>query len=235
MDSDDVQDVADTYDEIAESYAAGYWDENPFQAHFEFPATTALIPDVAGRRILDAGCGSGVYTNWLVERGGEVVAADVSEEMLAETAERVDDGVELERTDLTTPLEFADDDEFDGVVSGSVIDHVEDWDRLFAEFARVLAPGGFLVCSMRHPMGNYVEYDDWNYFEADSYTADWGVEMITHRRPMSAVVNPLLDAGFRLDELSEPEPTEAFAEQCPEEYETFSEPPYWLCLRAVRS
>lgn len=235
MDPEDVQSVAEVYDEIAESYAAGYWEENPYQAHYEFPGTTALIPDVDGKRVLDAGCGSGEYTNWLVERGAEVVAADVSEEMLAETADRVGGEVELRQTDLTTPLEFASDGEFDGVVSGSVIDHIEDWDRLFAEFARVLAPGGFFVCSVTHPMQNYLKYDDWNYFDVDSLNADWGVEVIHHRRPMSAVVNPLLDAGLRLDELSEPRPTEAFAEQLPDEYETFSERPYWLCLRAVKS
>jgi len=235
MDPEDVESVTEVYDAIAESYAAGYWEENPFQAHFEFPGTTALIPDVEGKRVLDAGCGSGEYTNWLVERGAEVVAVDVSEGMLAETAERVGDDVELRQTDLTTPLEFADDEAFDGVVSGSVIDHIADWDRLFAEFARVLAPGGFFVCSVRHPMQNYLEYDDWNYFEVDPHTADWGAEVVNHRRPMSAVVNSLLGAGLQLDELSEPQPTDAFAKQCPEEYETFSERPYWLCLRAVKS
>jgi len=126
MDPEDVAAVADVYDEIAESYAAEYWTENPFQAQFEFPATTDLVPDGDGKRILDAGCGTGVYTNWLVERGADIVAVDVSEEMFAETADRVGDGVELRQTDLTTPLEFADDEAFDGVVSGSVIDHIED-------------------------------------------------------------------------------------------------------------
>lgn len=232
MDSEDVREV---YDEIAASYAEGYWEENPYQAHYEFPATTALVPDVAGERILDAGCGHGVYTTWLADRGAEVVAVDASEAMLAETAKRLDEEVTLHRSDLTTPLEFADDGEFDGIVSGSVLDHIEDWDRLFAEFARVLAPGGFLVFSARHPTRNCIEYDDWNYYETDAHVADWGVEMLVHRRPLSAIVNSLLDAGFHLEELSEPEPTEAFAEQCPDEYETVSDRPYWLCVRAAKA
>lgn len=230
MDADDIRAV---YDEIAESYAEGYWEENPYQAYYEFPMTTALVPDVASNRILDAGCGSGVYTRWLAERGAEVVAVDASEEMLAQTADFVGDEVTLHQTDLTTPLEFADDGEFDGIVSGSVLDHIEDWDRPFAEFERVLTAGGFLVFSARHPLQNYVEYDDWNYHEIDAHVADWGVEMRTHRRPLSAIVNSLVDAGFHLEELSEPEPTEVFAEHCPDEYETFAERPYWLCVRAV--
>jgi len=235
MGGDDRPDVADVYDDIAASYAEGYWDQNPYQADFEFPATTALVPDVSGKRVLDAGCGSGVYSRWLLERGADVVGVDASSEMLAEAEERTGDGAQFYRADLATSLDFAADDEFDGVVSGSAFDHVEDWHHLFAELARVVSPGGFLVFSMRHPLANHREYDDWHYFEVDERVADWGVEVPHYPRPFSAVVNPLLDAGFRLDELTEPRPADAFAEQRPDEYEQFCEAPYWLCVRALRS
>lgn len=49
------------YDALADEYAAEM-DDNPYNAHFERPATTSLIPDVDGARILDAGCGTGWYT-----------------------------------------------------------------------------------------------------------------------------------------------------------------------------
>jgi len=231
----DVPDVTDVYDEIAESYAAGYWDENPYQADFEFPATTALVPDVSDSRILDAGCGSGVYSEWLVERGADVVGVDASSEMLAVADERTGDRAEFYRADLATSLDFAADDEFDGVVSGSAFDHVEDWDHLFSELARVVSPDGFLVFSMRHPLVDLLEYDDWNYFEVEQRVEDWGVEVPHYPRPLSAVVNPLLDAGFRLDELVEPRPAESFEAKQPDEYERLQKQPYWLCVRAVKS
>jgi SAM-dependent methyltransferase len=235
MRGEDAPDVREAYDAIAQSYADGYWEENPYQANFEFPATTDLVPDVSGKRVLDAGCGSGVYSQWLVERDADVVGVDASAEMLTEARERVGDSAEFYRSDLGASLEFATTDEFDGVVSGSVLDHVEDWDRLFTEFGRVLSPAGFLVFSVRHPLRNSLEYDDWNYFEVDERVEDWGVEVPHYPRPFSAVVNPLLDAGFRLDELAEPRPTEAFEAELPEAYDRLQQLPYWLCVRAVRS
>jgi len=235
MSDGDVPDVTEGYDEIAQSYADGYWEENPYQTAFEFPATTALVPDVSGERVLDAGCGSGVYSQWLLERGAEVVGVDASSAMLTEARDRVGDGAEFHRSDLATPLDFATDDEFDGVVSGSVFDHVEDWHHLFAELARVVSPGGFLVFSMRHPLTDHLEYDDWNYFEVDERVADWGVEIPHYPRPLSGVVNPLLEAGFRLDELVEPRPTERFRATEPEAYDRLQKRPYWLCVRASRS
>jgi SAM-dependent methyltransferase len=235
MSGEDTPDVTEAYDAIAKSYADGYWEENPYQADFEFPATTDLVPDVSDSRILDAGCGSGVYSAWLVERGADVVGVDVSSEMLAEARERVGDRATFYRSDLAEPLDFATDDEFDGVVGGSAFDHVEDWDHLFSELARVVSPGGFLVFSMRHPLVDRLEYDDWNYFEVDERVEDWGVDVPHYPRPLSAVVNPLLDAGFRLEELVEPRPTDRFREKDPEAYGRLQKRPYWLCVRATRA
>ena len=46
------------YDTIAERYAAEI-DERPWNALDERPATLALLPDVRGKDLLDAGCGHG--------------------------------------------------------------------------------------------------------------------------------------------------------------------------------
>jgi ubiquinone/menaquinone biosynthesis C-methylase UbiE len=52
------QGTANDYDSFAEEYSAGN-EVSLFNAYYERPATLALAGDVAGRRILDAGCGSG--------------------------------------------------------------------------------------------------------------------------------------------------------------------------------
>lgn len=81
----------DAYDALADQYAETVR-SNPYNAHLEFPATTALIPDIEGKRVLDAGCGTGVYTEWLLEEGAEsVVGVDGSEEMLAHARDAVGD------------------------------------------------------------------------------------------------------------------------------------------------
>lgn len=92
-------------------------------------------------RVLDIGCGQG----WLAERiaretGAAVVAADASPRMVELAAAL---GVEAVVADAQA-LPFADA-EFDCVVAAWMLYHVPDLDRAFAEFARVLRPGGLFV------------------------------------------------------------------------------------------
>jgi ubiquinone/menaquinone biosynthesis C-methylase UbiE len=59
----------EAYRVLAESYATRV-DTKPHNAYYERPATLSLLPDVQGRRVLDVGCGPGVYAEWLVEQIG---------------------------------------------------------------------------------------------------------------------------------------------------------------------
>ncbi|HET91353.1 MAG TPA: class I SAM-dependent methyltransferase, partial [Chloroflexi bacterium] len=63
----------EAYNSMAEAYAARV-DTKPHNAYYERPATLSLLPDIRGKRVLDAGCGPGVYAEWLAESGAEVVA-----------------------------------------------------------------------------------------------------------------------------------------------------------------
>ncbi|MEF8807048.1 class I SAM-dependent DNA methyltransferase [Natronomonas sp.] len=227
--------AADVYDEIAAAYIEDV-EGHPYNAHLEFPATTELIPEVAGKRVLDAGCGAGLYTEWLLSEGAEVVGVDASKAMLAEARTRVEGDVEFHEADLAEPLPFADNN-FDGIVSGLVLDYIEDWKPLFGEFARVLNPGGFVVLSVKHPFDEFFDGDGENYFAVEGRTKDWDVRDVnipSYRRPLSAMLNPIIDAGLTIDRVVEPQPTEAFAEACPERYETESKQPVFLAVRATR-
>lgn len=232
------------YDELAASYAADVRTD-PYNADLEFPATSALVPDVTDSRVLDAGCGTGFYTDWLTEQGATVAGVDASEEMLARARERADDDATFYRADLGEDLTFAESDSFDGVVSALALDYVADWRQPLSEFARVLRPGGFLVLSTGHPLDQFPfgesetgETDtdgasgEANYFEVERREKSWDVAVPYYRRPLSAVVNPLVETGFRLDRVVEPQPTERFRERRPERYETESRQPVFLCVRA---
>ncbi|WP_256300090.1 class I SAM-dependent methyltransferase [Haloarchaeobius salinus] len=236
MPSDDDPTAGEAYDELADSYAADVR-SNAYNAHLEFPATSSMVPDVEGARVLDAGCGTGVYTELLLDRGAEVVGVDASEAMLAHAREAVGDRAEFWQADLGERLEFPGDS-FDGIVSALALGYVADWEALFAEFARVLRPGGFVVFSTGHPLDQFPldeggePADAENYFEVERLTKEWDVPVPYYRRPFSAVVNPLLENGFRLEAVVEPQPTEGFRERLPERYEKESRYPVFLCVRA---
>jgi ubiquinone/menaquinone biosynthesis C-methylase UbiE len=55
----------DAYETLAAAYAAVI-DTKPHNAYYERPATLSLMPEVKGKRVLDAGCGTGVYSEWLI-------------------------------------------------------------------------------------------------------------------------------------------------------------------------
>jgi len=71
----------DAYESLADAYAARI-DTKPHNAYLERPATLSLLPEVKGKRVLDAGCGPGVYSEWLLKHGANVVAVDVSPRMV---------------------------------------------------------------------------------------------------------------------------------------------------------
>jgi len=94
MDSGENPTPEDAYDEMADTYERET-EKNLYNAEIKFPGTTDLVPDVTGDRVLDAGCGAGRYTEWLLERGADVVSVDVSEEMLDRARHRVGDRARL--------------------------------------------------------------------------------------------------------------------------------------------
>lgn len=97
-----------------------------------------FLGDIAGRRILDVGAGTGRAAMALARRGGRVTGVDASAEMLKvarerATAERLD--VEF-TVDDAHALSFASRS-FDAAVCLRVLMHTPDWKRCVAELCRV--------------------------------------------------------------------------------------------------
>jgi SAM-dependent methyltransferase len=100
-------------------------------------ALVASLGPLAGKRVLDLGCGKGRFARVLCERGAQVVGLDLSAAMLAAAA-----GVDRVRASARR-LPFATAS-FDRVVAVEVFEHLapESLDQVCAEARRVLRPGG---------------------------------------------------------------------------------------------
>jgi hypothetical protein len=120
------------------------------------------------------------------------------------------------------------------------MDYVEDWERVFGEFYRVLREGGTLVFSMEHPYPKYHDHRETsNYFDVELVEYEWTgfgepVRVPSYRRPLSEAINPLVRVGFFVQQILEPVPTEAFRQSDPEDYAKLSRSPGFMCVRAVK-
>jgi SAM-dependent methyltransferase len=210
-------------------------DTAPYNALYERPATLSLLPDVKGMRVLDAGSGPGVYAEWLVEHGASVLGLDFNQQFIEAATERLDGRAVFCLTDLNQPLDFLDDGTFDLVLSALVMHYLEDWAAIFAEFWRVLKPGGWFVFSTHHPFVKYHVTDEFSYFETRLLTEFWG-SVNTHvsyfHRPLSAMTDAIFEAGFQLDRILEPLPVEAMKATDPDDYEKLSIQPNFIFFRA---
>jgi len=233
--------AADAYDRLADAFAA-WVDTKPHNAHYDRPPVLSLLPPVSGRRVLDAGCGPGAYAEWMADHGAEVVALDVSPRMVEHARRRLGFRAAVHQADLGQPLDFLGTGEFDLVVSGLTLDYVRDWRRPLGEFFRVLRTPGWLVFSVAHPFDEFYDHHPHgSYFdvEAVEMTFDWpayGVrERIPYfRRPLSAMLDPLFSAGFRLERMLEPRPTPEFRSGDARDYEKLMRQPGFLCVRAAK-
>lgn len=230
----------DSYELMAERYAEVV-KTKPHNAYLERPAIYALVPDISGRRVLDAGCGAGINLQWLLEQGArEIVGVDVSPKMIAiARREMPAERVSLHIADLGEPLDFLADSSFDLVFSSLVVHYLEDLNRLFAEFARLLQPGGYLVFSTHHPYEDHRLHGG-SYFETRLITETWRMrgEPFTvsfYCRPLSAITEALARAGFLIERMTEALPTEDYRLADPESYARRLENPSFLCVRARKA
>lgn len=214
---------ASAYDSIAEGYTSDN-ETSLHNAYYARPAMLELAGVVGGRRILDAGCGSGPLFADLRDRGAEVCGIDSSSGMLRQARRRLGDDADLRLADLAERLPFPDNT-FDDVVACLVLHYLQDWGPTLAELRRVLVPGGRLIVSVEHPfanfLGQYLAGDDTNYFQTRNRLEDWTVGGQTARlsfwdRPLHAMTDAFTAAGFRISTISEPPALPAARDLFPE-------------------
>ena len=225
------------YEQFATRYAehAGRKAEN---AMCERPAMLSLIPELKGKRVLDAGCGPGHYADEIITRGANVIGCDVTPEMVALARALVGHrGADIREHDLDKPLTWLDDGSVDLVLCALALDYVADLGRTFGEFRRVLRPCGKLLFSVEHPI-NTARLHGGPYHETKLVGMAWKSFgeprpfMQMYRRPLQEIVNPLIAAGFILEQLVEPRPTEDLRVADPKKYERLLQTPYFMCIRA---
>jgi SAM-dependent methyltransferase len=201
-----------------ERFGAGW------QQAMEHDDLVGLLPPVDGRRVLDLGCGVGQLAHHLATSGAsEVVGVDLSERMLERARTEWAHPRVTYRREAIERLEF-EPARFDLVVSSLALHYVEDYARLMSRIASWLAPGGVLVYSVEHPIytarlpgqgwvvdasGRRTGWSLDRYAEEGAREETWFVAGVRKfHRTLGTLLNGLVGAGFAVERVVEPVPSE---------------------------
>jgi SAM-dependent methyltransferase len=209
-------------DSLFEGYTRFRDDPSCINEVLEQAAVKALLPPLAGLRVLDMGCGPGNFCHYAAKQGARrVVGIDVSERLLGYAREHHAHAA-IEYRALSIEDAAFDDASFDVVVSSYCLHYLADLGAVFRKVSRWLAPRGVLVYSGNHPMLSANKAQQGTWAEDENGKAYWllgdyheegarprtmfQTDVVRYHRKLSTHVNLLVDSGFRVSRVVEPEP-----------------------------
>jgi 2-polyprenyl-3-methyl-5-hydroxy-6-metoxy-1,4-benzoquinol methylase len=139
----------------AEESVMDFGEEGDFaRQHLLNPTLLALLGDVRGRKVLDAGCGNGYLARLLAKKGAFVTGVEPAlYHLAAEQEQAVPQGILYLQEDLSLLLSRLPHmlGAFDTVVCNLVLQDIPDCDAAIANCLGCLRPGGDFVFSILHP------------------------------------------------------------------------------------
>lgn len=211
---------------------------------FEIPALFSLLPDLAGKKVLDLGCGFGDHCIKFIEAGAtKVVGIDVSKRML-EIAENENKHQCISYINMAIEDISTLDEKFDVIVSSLAMHYIENYEGVAKDVYHLLNQHGLFVFSQESPLatcfsgGNRWTKDE-NGKKLYVNLADYGVEgerestwfvegVKKYHRTFSTTVNTLIQAGFCIEKMIEPLPTSEILEKYPDYADLFHKPDFLL-------
>ena len=182
-----------SYDQWAEQYDSNLNKTRDLEA-------VSLRQTLAGfkfKRALEIGCGTGKNTEWLQMVSDQLLAVDLSEEMLSIAKAKVSSkNVVFKQADITKPWDFADG-LFDLVTFSLVLEHIEDLNPIYENAYRILQPGGRMYIGELHPYKQYTE-------TKARFETDQGTQVVTcFTHHLSDFTMGAKSAGFQTELVNE--------------------------------
>lgn len=215
---------------------AAFWDAhmgegNDWHLTLVRPAVERLLALRDGERVLDVGCGNGLFARRMACGGARVLACDVSPNMIRLAAARGDRSgrIEYRVVDATDEQQLRDLGEagFDAAVATMVLMDIPTLGPLARGLATLLRPGGRFVFAVSHPCFHTVgttlvmeeEVRDGRLEITPAVKVKRYLHLVPAQgeamvgqpevqyyfdRPLGVLLGPFFAAGFVLDGLEEP-------------------------------
>ena len=239
-------DTRKQYNKAAEEYHEYVSrEDNVWHKYMEKPLLKKILKEkIKSKKVLDLGCGSGIFSNELLKLGAKkVVGLDLSDELI-EIGKKEYPKIELVQGNAKkTNFKRS---EFDVVVSSLTAHYFKNLNELFKEVSRVLKNNGSFVFSMQHPImevsgrlrikGKIIpgKSELKNYFEDKEYTMRLGKELVvtSYHHTFENIFNSLNRNGFVIENLFETKPNEKVKKLNPKVYERARRRPSFLVIEA---
>lgn len=212
---DSSSDPSRAWSDLAPDYERARSREDSLDRLVEWPAQRALLGDVAGRTLLDLGCGSGAK---LAELMGEGAASAVGVDVSGAFLDDPPPGLELVDGDLNTldALPALAGRSFDRILLLQSFGYAKDPVRTLRSARSMLTDEGFVLLTRTQPIRYAVERAEQNgtsigeeYFSGGSfsYRTGWNEQIALTKRAytMSDLLNVISAAGFWIETVVEPQ------------------------------
>lgn len=219
--------------------------ESGLNAVLEIPAIRSLMPDLTGKRIIDLGCGFGDFCRYAISSGARhVTGVEISEKMLSEARDKTDDS-RIEYVHLPIEDYRAEPDSVDLVTSSLVFQYIRDYDLVVRNIYKWLKNKGQFIFSNEHPIctasggrawqkdkdGNKLHWKVDNYMDEGIRKTTWFIEnRIIYHRTLETLLNTLIDIGFTIKRVAEPEALSEYVKERPDLLDEHRRPPFIIIV-----
>lgn len=187
---------------------------DPARRYILNPVLFDLLGDLAGRSLLDAGCGTGYLSRLCAKRGAHVTGIEPAAALFAYAVEREQAeplGIRYTQQDLSA---FTPETRYDHVVANMVFMDIPSYQSAMSNCIAALKPGGQFLFSLLHPCFDELDRPDFpkgyrakGYLRIEEYLHEFVVPQIVSyyiHRPLSAYLNLVIDAGCTIRRVIEP-------------------------------
>ncbi|MBE6038401.1 MAG: class I SAM-dependent methyltransferase [Anaerofustis stercorihominis] len=196
-----------------DEYATMYRSTHGLDGAGEWYRFRELLPDFAGKRVLDLGCGYGWHCRYAAENGAsEVLGIDLSERML-KRADEINSHENITYRhmgicEFDYPVEY-----YDVAISNLALHYIEDLDTVYKNIFNTLRPGGCFVFNIEHPTFTAGVNQEWitdgsgnvKYWPVDNYyypgeriTVFLGMKVVKYHHTLTQIIMGLINCGFNI-------------------------------------
>lgn len=209
-------------EQFFEKYSQMSRSKEGLQSAGEWETLKKLLPDFKGKRLLDIGCGYGWHCIYAMEQGAKsAIGVDISEKMLEVAREKTKAYPQVEYHRMAMEDMDFPPASFDVALSSLAFHYTPHFNKIVKNVHFFLVTGGSFIFSVEHPVFTAYGSQDWFYdeqgeilhFPVDNYYYEGqrnasflGEEVVKYHRTLTGYLNTLLENGFELKHIVEPQP-----------------------------